>query len=435
MKKSIILIFSIVLFVVFCSPVFSASGKYDKNKSKYQVYKGDKVLKEMSQQSKEARKKKAAVTSEIRARQSEEKKARRESRRVLVTDLAGVYPPKSVKDFKQYFHFSPVAQYMTSTCWSFATTSFFESEVYRLKGEKIKLSEIWAPYWELLEKCRRYIDERGNSYVAGGAQSESVIRMWKQHGIVPAEVYPGVLDKEGKHDHSALMKEVGSYLSYIKENNLWDEEDNLKHITMILNKHLGEPPKSFTYNGKTMTPREFLQNETGLNLDDYYALISTSYFPFYTKAEFRAPDNWWHSENYINLPLDVWYSVIQKTIKSGITIVIGGDVSEPGKMGMHDLAFVPTFDIPAAYINQDSREFRINNRTTGDDHAIHMVGYTKVKGKDWYLMKDSGRSARHGKHEGYYFFRGDFIRLKMLSFVAHKDMLKDILPKIKEEKK
>ena len=98
---------------------------------------------------------------------------------------------------------------------------------------------------------------------------------------------------------------------------------------------------------------------------------------------------------------------------------------------MHDIAFIPSFDIPQKHINQDSREFRIYNRTTGDDHGIHLVGYTKYKGKDWYLIKDSARSARYGKFNGYFFFRDDFIRLKMLSFTIHKDMVKDIISKVK----
>jgi bleomycin hydrolase len=373
-------------------------------------------------------KQKDEVTQKIRERQKKEK----EERRVITSDMTGVYPPDSPQDFKQYFHFPPVAQYMTSTCWSFSATSYFESEIFRLTGKKIKLSEMWAPYYELIEKCRRFIQERGESYVAGGAQSNSVTRMWKKHGIVPAEVFPGVAHKGDKHNHGPMMKELKSYLEYIKENNLWDEEDNLKHITLILNKHMGEPPKTFTYNGKTMTPMEFLKNETGLNLDDYYSTMSTSYFPFYTQQEYKVPDNWWHSKVYINLPLDVWYGIIKKSIQKGYTMIIGGDISEAGKVGAKDVAFIPTFDIPEKYIDQDSREYRIYNETTQDDHGIHLVGYKHYKGKDWFLIKDSGRSARKGKHHGYYFFRSDFIKLKMLTSTIHKDMLKDILPKLKK---
>jgi hypothetical protein len=51
------------------------------------------------------------------------------------------------------------------------------------------------------------------------------------------------------------------------------------------------------------------------------------------------------------------------------------------------MAFIPDFDIPNQFINQDSREFRIYNKTTTDDHGLHVVGYTKVDDHDWYLIR------------------------------------------------
>jgi bleomycin hydrolase len=427
MKKHGIIV-GLILFS-FCS---SLTLLAQENKVIYEEKKKDKVLSEIEQLRKEGQKKKQSITEKIRDRQKEEKKKKDEERKVLTSDMAGVYPPEAPEQFKQYFHFPPIAQYYTSTCWSFSATSFLESEIFRLTGKKIKLSEMWAPYFELIEKCRRYIQERGKSYVAGGAESNSVTRMWIKHGIVPAEQYPGVTQKGAKHDHTLLMREVKNYLAFIKNNELWDEEDNLNHIHLILQKHLGIPHKTFTYQGKTMTSQKFLKEVTGLKLDDYCSVMSTKFFPFYTHQEFRVPDNWWHSKVYINLPLDVWYGIIKKAIKSGYTLVIGGDISEPGKLGSRDVAFIPSFDIPQKYINQDSREYRIYNKTTEDDHGVHLVGYKRYKGHDWFLIKDSARSARYGKHNGYYFFRGDYIRLKMLTFTIHKDMLKDILPKLKK---
>lgn len=423
--KKVLLFFLTALLISANTGLAAASD----NKAKYIPRKKDKVLEEIIKLQKESLAKKDQITQAIKKRQQEEQKAKK--RLTLKADLTGVYPPKSLNSFSPHFHFPPVAQYMTSTCWSFAATSYFESEIYRLTKKKLKLSEMWAPYFELLEKCRRFIQERGKSYVAGGAEFNSVSRMWKKHGIVPASVYPGTREKGGRHNHNLLMKELKNYLTFVKDNEIWDEQDNLQHIRMILNKHLGEPPASFEYQGRMMTPLQFLKNETGLNLDDYHPCMSTSKFPFYTCQEFEVPDNWWHSKKYINLPLTVWYRILKKAVNSGYTIAIGGDVSEPGILAEQDLAFIPTFDIPARYINQDSREYRIYNRTSSDDHGIHLVGYKRYKGHDWFLIKDSGRSSRKGKHPGYYFYRGDFVRLKMLSYTIHKDLIKDILEKVK----
>lgn len=218
----------------------------------------------------------------------------------------------------------------------------------------------------------------------------------------------------------------------MKANNLWNEEDVLRHVAVILDKHLGAPPRTFTYDGREMTPLEFLKNETRLDMDNYVDVMSTSFYPFYTFQEYAVPDNWWHSKEYLNVPLDAWYALILKAVKAGCSVGIGGDVSEAGKLGFQDVCFIPSFDIPAAFIDQDAREFRIANRTTEDDHGIHIVGYKNYKGHDWFLVKDSGRSARWGRHEGYYFFRGDYVKLKMLTFTVPKDLIKDILAKVKK---
>lgn len=370
-------------------------------------------------------------TDKIRKKQAEEKSREWGRETNLLSDLAGVNPPPLPAACKPVFHFPSIDQYDTNTCWSFATTSYYESEIFRLSGKKIKLSEMWTVYHEYLEKVQRFVRERGDSLVAEGGESNAINRIWKTYGIAPAAAYPGYVNGREKLDHVFLISEIKTYLDHVKSNNLWNEQDVLDHVKIILNKHLGTPPRSFAYNGREMTPQEFLKNETPLNMDDYVQVMSTSGFPFYTFQEYVVPDNWWHSREYLNLPLNEWYGLILKAIKAGYSVGIAGDISEPGWQGFQNASFVPTFDIPGPYINQDSREFRIANETTTDDHLVHLVGYCRYKGNDWFLAKDSWRSARWGRHKGYYFCRGDYVKLKMLSYTVHKDIVKNILAKIK----
>jgi len=63
---------------------------------------------------------------------------------------------------------------------------------------------------------------------------------------------------------------------------------------------------------------------------------------------------------------------------------------------------------------------------------VHLVGYTRKDGHDWFLIKDSASGSQKGKYKGYFFFRDDFVKLKMLSFMVHKDAVKEILAKFKE---
>lgn len=90
---------------------------------------------------------------------------------------------------------------------------------------------------------------------------------------------------------------------------------------------------------------------------------------------------------------------------------------------------MPSFDIPPANINQDARELRIYNHTTEDDHGIRLPGLLRQGDHDWFLIKDSSRSAQR-KLSGYYFYRDDSMRLKLLTFMVHKDPAKALLAKV-----
>ncbi|MBC7185798.1 MAG: peptidase C1 [Calditrichaeota bacterium] len=352
-------------------------------------------------------------------------------RAVLTLDFSTLAKPSSVESFAPLFHLPPLSQGRTGTCWAFAATSFLEAELKRLGRGETKLSEMYTVYHEYIEKARRFVREKGDSHFAQGSELNAVIERMKQYGAVPASAYLGrKADQEG-HDHSKLEREMLDYLQFVKAHELWDEEQVLANIKMTLNKYLGEPPTTITVGKKTMTPREYLANVLRLPLDDYVSVMSTKAEPFYTKAEYKMPDNWWHSKEYYNVPLEEFYAALKKALQRGYTAALAADTSEPGKSGENDVAIVPTFDIPPAYINQDSREFRIYNRTTSDDHAIHVVGYQRIGDHDWFLIKDSGSSAFRGEHKGYFFFRDDYVRLKVLVFMVHKDAIPELLAKFK----
>lgn len=395
----------------------------------YQQKYQDPVLKRMEDHDKQVAKEQEEQTAAIRAAQKAKKEADEKAAKVLRFDMSGIAKPASPAVFKQAWHFPPVAQYLTGTCWSFSTTSFYESEVYRLTGRKVKLSEIWTVYWEYVEKMRRFVRERGDSLIDEGSESNALPRIWKQYGIVPEEAYPGVLSKDGRHDHSRLIAQLQELSRWVKANDVWDEDRVLAMTRVILDRELGVPPERFAYEGREYTPPQFLAQVVKLDLDDYAEFMSTLSLPFYTRGEYKVPDNWWHDASYYNVPLDEWYAALKHAAQQGYTVAIGGDVSEPGYNGFENAAVVPTFDIPQAYIDQSAREFRFANHTTADDHGIHLVGWTNVDGHDWFLIKDSARSSRWGKFEGYYFYRDDYVRLKMLTFVVHKDAVRALLAK------
>ena len=176
---------------------------------------------------------------------------------VLTMDFSKVSRPESIEAFNPLFHFPPVRQDTTGTCWAFATISYLESELYRLGKGKIKLSEMFVVYHEYLEKAKRFVKYKGNSVFEQGSEENAAILRIKQYGIVSQDDYDGLLPGQMKHSHGAMIKEIKTYLNFVEENGYWNEKLVLMNVKMILNKYMGEPPTTITVDGHgEVTPIE-----------------------------------------------------------------------------------------------------------------------------------------------------------------------------------
>ncbi len=342
-------------------------------------------------------------------------------------DFTGMEFPKSLSDFTYVWHNETVSQGLTGTCWSFSTTSYFESEVYRLHNRKVKISPLYNVYWEYVEKTKRFVRERGNSQFSEGSEANAVLRIWQEYGAVPEKDFTGLKSGQLYHDHRKMIEEMSAYLDGIKKANNWNEDDAVATIKSIMNFYIGTPPSKVIVDGDEMTPKEYFKKIIGLIPEDYVEILSYMQQPYYQYVEYEVSDNWWHSKEYYNIPLDEFMSVLNGAVKKGFTVSIGGDVSEPGMDSWNKVAMIPTFDIPSQYIDENARQFRFSNQTTTDDHGIHLVGMTNKNGKDWYLIKDSGAGSKNVEPKGYYFYSDDFVKLKMMNYTIHKDALPETL--------
>jgi bleomycin hydrolase len=356
----------------------------------------------------------------------------------FVMDQSGMDLPDDPALYKSVWTQPPVSQGNAGTCWSFSTTAFYESEVYRLSGKKVRISEIYTVYWEYVEKARRYIEKRGDSNFEEGSEGNAVARIMKKYGAVPLEAYTGLIDGRKFHSHVKMAEEMKGFLKSLKENNAWNVDYGLETIKSIMNHYIGEPPASFMVDGKKYTPQTYLKDYLQINPDNYVEILSYMQEPYWEQVEYKVPDNWWHSKEYYNIPLEVYMMLVKRAIKEGYSMSIGGDISESGFDHQNNCALIPDYDIPSAYINEDARQFRFSNGTTTDDHGMQLIGILENyndSGKDWYLIKDSSSGSRNvGEDDprfGYYFFHEDYIKLKMMGFTIHKDAVKDILKKFK----
>ena len=95
------------------------------------------------------------IMKDVRAVDENMEPAKTEKR--FQADLSGMKFPNKISYYNQEWHLPPVSQGNTNTCWCFSATSFFESEVHRLTGQEIKLSEMYTVYWEYVERAKRCV--------------------------------------------------------------------------------------------------------------------------------------------------------------------------------------------------------------------------------------------------------------------------------------
>lgn len=414
----------IVLLAIFIS--FNTMAQKNVSKGKIEVYdKGEGYYYQ-------------SILKDVNAVNDSLKDAGKEPYKRFVMDQSGMDLPNDISLYKTVWSQPTISQGNAGTCWAFSTTSFYESEVYRQTGKKVDLSEIYTVYWEYVEKARRFIEERGDSNFDEGSEGNAVARIMGMYGAVPYEAYTGLIDGRKFHSHAKMVEEMKSFLASMKKSNSWNMKFGLETIKEIMNHYIGEPPVEFTVDGKTYTPKTYMNDYLKLDPTNFVEILSYKQEPFWQKVEYAVPDNWWHSKDYYNVPLDVFMKIIKKAVKEGYSMSIGGDVSETGFSRETNCAIIPDYDIPSDYINDDAREFRFSNKTTTDDHGMHLIGILenyKGSGKDWYLIKDSSSGSRNvGENDprfGYYFFSEDYVKLKMMGFTINKDAVKDILKKFK----
>lgn len=353
-----------------------------------------------------------------------------ESKKYLSAETSDIISPSTPDDFKKQWHNAPLSQGNSGTCWSFATTSLLESEIFRISGKKIKLSELYFVYWEYVERAKYFVEHKGDCYLGEGSEASAFRRLMTQYGIMPDTIYSGMLKGQTVIDHEKLFSEYENYLKYVKAESLWDSATVVNTVKSIINSYMLKPPSEFNFEGKKYSPVSFMNDYCKIIPHDYFSFMSDNKFTFNQHAELVENDNWWHCSDYYNIPADDFMTIVNEALTEGYTISICGDFSEPGIDKQKQIMFIPSFDIPFSEINDDARQIRLSNQTTTDDHCIHLIGYTEKDGVKWYLIKDSSAGAFDGKYQGYRYMREDYVKLKMMNLFLYKYGAKKILDKI-----
>ena len=320
----------------------------------------------------------------------------------------------------------------TGTCWSFATASFVESEVMRMGGPSLDLSEMFIVRKMYERKAQNFVWRQGKTNFGEGALAHDYANTIESAGLVPEQIFPGNRADSGTgHDHSEVEAVLGGMLKALegrgKLSSRWDDA-----VSAVLDVYVGAAPKRFDWEGKSWTPTEF-RDHLGVKPEDYVNLTSFSHHPFGKPFVLEIPDNF-SSGSFENVPLDDLITTINRAIDTGFTVAWDGDVSESSFLSNQGFAVLPpesggqqwrTMPEDEPAVDQQKRQEAFESLSTTDDHLMHLVGRAHDQnGRAYYIVKNSW--GVNGKHEGYVYLSEGYVRMKTMAILVHTDVLKSI---------
>ena len=324
------------------------------------------------------------------------------------------------------------SQGQTGTCWSFAASSFLESELIRMGKGTHNLSEIFIARQVYINKAENYVRRHGKTQFGEGSLGHDLLNAVDMYGIVPNEVFNGLQMGTEKHNHAELASILEGFLKAIVANKggkltpMWRDG-----YSALLNVYLGGYPENFTYNKKSYTPKSFAE-ELGISSQNYITLTSYAHQPFYTNFVLDIPDNWDNGRFY-NVQLDEMVATAKKALKDGFTLDWDADVSNKGFNSKAGIAIQslkdkkPNFVTTAEEmkVTQAIRQVSYDNYTVGDDHLMHIVGLAKgVDGKEFFIVKNSWGDERGLEgFKGHVLVSEAYFRMNTISILLHKDAL------------
>ncbi|HSO85158.1 MAG TPA: C1 family peptidase [Draconibacterium sp.] len=323
---------------------------------------------------------------------------------------------------KEIKHLPVISQGSTGTCWSFATTSFLESEIIRKGFPETDLSEMYFVYYGYMNKAKQYLMYQGDNSFSQGGQAHDVFDVLRSNGMVTFDEFQGE-KSDGKYQHNNLVTELNNEVSGLNKQKEDFDVENLDSFESILKTQIGKLPKKVKTDKGNFTPDEFLL-QFNINPDDYIELSSYSHHPFYEQFVLEVPDNWAHG-NYYNVPVDELMEIMYYSINNGYSVCWDGDTSEKTFTHKKGKADLPEKQI--GKVDQELRQETFFNRTTTDDHLMHLVGLSKdAEGRSCFYTKNSW-GTESNDFGGYLHMTDDYVRLKTIAILVHKDAIPDII--------
>lgn len=346
------------------------------------------------------------------------------------------------------------SQGYTGTCWSFSALSYFESELMRMGNKNPELlSEMFIVRKAYEGKAEKYIRMDGKINFSEGGAFHDIPYVIRRHGIVPLSEYKGLNYGTEKHNHSEMFSVLNGAVKGLMEHMQGRRFGTLTTawkpaLNGILDAYLGPVPEKFEVEGKEYTPVSYAK-EIGLDMDNYLSLTSFTNHEYNKECFLAIQDNWAWGKSY-NVELNDMMKAVEYALKNGYTVAWGADVSEDGFSFSNGLAINPVdastinvsgsdnknfsdagatkvsnaFKTPVEEVDvtPEIRQLGYDNKSTTDDHGMHIVGmYKDQDGTKYFLVKNSWGTGNYP--EGYLYVSESYFKWKTINVYLHKDGL------------
>jgi bleomycin hydrolase len=320
------------------------------------------------------------------------------------------------------------------------------------------LAEMFVVRKAYESKAEKFIRMDGKINFSEGGAFHDIPYVIRNYGIVPLDVYSGLNYGTTSHDHSELFEVLNGGLQGVlttTKNGKTLTTSWMTALNGILDAYLGKDIKEFDYKGKKYTPKSYAK-AIGLNMDEYVSLTSFTNHGMYEKCSLAIPDNWAWGESY-NVGLNDLFDACEYAVKNGYSVAWGADVSEKGFSFRNGLGIVPEDPSTIEVSGKDNKNFsnggadRASNafqtpvkeltitpelrqkgydqKTTTDDHGMHIVGlYKDQKGTRYFLVKNSWGTSNYPK--GFLYVSENYFKYKTINIYLHKD---GVMPSLKKK--
>lgn len=381
---------------------------------------------------------------------AQEKKTEQEKSNKTVFTVVKENKITSVKD-----------QNRSGTCWDYSTLSFFENEILRATGKTYDLCESFVANKTYMDRAAQVVRLHGDCQFAQGGSAYDALYCLQQYGVCPQEAmpFPGSLSGDSLYNFNEFFSLLSPYVDAVATNKASKISSQWKvGLQGILDAYLGKCPDSFTYQGKTYTPKSFAAS-LGLNWDDYVTVTSYTHHPFWTTFAVEVQDNWRNPQSH-NVPMEDMMRIIDNAIMQGYTVAWGGDVSEEGfsrkglaynistknsqsltgsdmarwlklsKTGRMNMLDSLGCNVPEVAPTQQQRQERFDNWELTDDHGMVIFGIAKDQnGREYYMVKNSWGET--GDYKGIWYMTKKYIAANTMDYMVNKNAIpKDLRKKM-----